>query len=93
MTWYHEDHTISASDKYILHDENGIYKLEVCNVTEEDEGIYRIHAQNKYGRVVCSCNLHVIGKNIRLYTTMGGGVMGGWGDGGKTRCTIRCSEP
>lgn len=61
VTWYHDDHVITESPKYILHGEDGVHKLEVVGVTGEDEGTYRVHAQNRHGKVVCSCNLHVIG--------------------------------
>ncbi len=48
--WTQKDkNIINTTSKYIVSDNNPIYKLTIINVTEEDEGIYFCYSINPLG--------------------------------------------
>lgn len=59
VKWYrkNEEITETATRKLSFNPETGVATLELLEVTEEDETVYTVKADNKFGKAECRANL------------------------------------
>lgn len=67
VKWYKKDKEITETtkQKITFNPETGVAKLELLEVTPEDETIYKVKADNKFGKAECRANL-VISKSVEV---------------------------
>lgn len=61
------DYIDKRQQKYSGSSDNGVYSvLKITNITKEDENLYSVEVQNKFGRQICSRNVVVTGSKFNL---------------------------
>lgn len=67
VKWYRKNEEIKETKtrKLSFNPETGVATLELLDVTEEDETIYKVKAENKFGKAECRANL-IISKAVEV---------------------------
>ena len=63
LTWIYNGRQLVEDGRYAIFEEEGVNHLQIYDIKPEDAGEYSVQAENDLGKVSCTADLQVEGKN------------------------------
>lgn len=63
-SWEKDGVPVGVNGRMRIREDEDHRSMEICDITAEDAGLYRITVENKYGRIQATARLEVLGTLI-----------------------------
>jgi len=62
-SWEKDGVPVAVNGRMKIREDDDHRSMEICDITLEDAGLYRITVENKYGKIQATARLEVFGNN------------------------------